>query len=1388
MREFHRGNFMLRASSALLCAAALSGQAVPYPAGQAPEAGIDFQLPAQARDMLGRRSNAGNSFGSNALSVSWDGKLLVFDSREWNLWYGTPGWSSQTHWANGLVFCTFDPNGVVTVNGRPTFPPACFGPVNARFATIDPSVQPGPTVPDGYPEVASPYPSLPNSMGELGLLSGYEALSSNLYPIPVGDLPPAAENHNPFPSDASGTPTAGGAFLTYLTYLTLQDQPQFWNASLTRWSEFGSLKYQARDPANPTAPPTAAYRYPNGQYAAPVGAPGQPTAFGWPVKRNGVAKLRITVNPATRQVATVEVKQKWRPFLVEGPGGGAQWQAAGNALTLGKSVPPQAATMYADNFEPVLTNDGHLMIGKGLRNLVTGDSPGGHAQIVFYYNPTPFGISGWKGPWPLHHLHARRNDVVDGLTLAERYPLARMPFKSYDGRLFADENGDGLVTDSERELSVYEGGYCWLDPDGRFVLHSVFSGGVGDGHPQMLSNPDAPHYIRAFDDGGGLSNRAQATIIGSVTGWQQWRIDHAVVNPSRHLFTAWDYESRTTHIRQASFGTTTGFWNMLRDSKALPLRKDNTTKLQLVNSQRLLYYELDLSPYAERDYGFYLPMNEMLTLDRLSSGAVRDWRQVDTTRTPDLSGNGNFGTFVPVGPVGQQVRAQLPCEYFELPGAIQGIATRNVPGLYKPVEPDANQISLAGGSAALAAARLIHPNWGAGTVVQGELGKWWAKLADGHRGIGTAVDADPGYVLPTGSMFPPAGPGFPGRGEKHDMDSDTVWGRVGQAVFFKQGTFVSVDNTPMRPELNPGTAGSAAKSLAVSLWVRPIQPLTGSTRLFQHNCAISLAANGQLVASVTGAGAGTVNLTSSSVTAIPFDWTHVALSWRDTPGTSSSELRLFVNGVDVPGSPMVLPFDTMASNSADIQLGCLDQVAADPARAVLLLDEVALKNHSIDGSDAMRLALRPIPVPVAFDNSNLPPAPPGMSNADAKVPSSNTYDANLARVGADLFHDVQLSGSRTISCATCHVPGIFFTDGLPTATGGQGPGSRNTPTIFNQRWHSTQFWDGRAPDLEAQSLDPVNNPNELGSSTDSMLAYLNSESNYKTRLGVTTITEAHARRALASFMRSPSAGNADADGSLSGPGNAAARRGRGLFFGKARCSGCHLGPTLSDGLLWNTGSMDVQFLDTGASGPFAGNATRGRRRFEGAFKTPSLRDLEFTAPYFHDGHARSLEEVVDFYNAGGVRTDGGGFPLLKAEHHSVAEEINRPLELTAAERDDLVSFLLAFTSATIDTGAVGYDQPPVVALSLVGSTLNIWVTDVDGRDDLDPTMSWTLSLNHVAMVPVFPPRNWAHTVHVNNIANGLQRTIALPAGTYAPGSLRLRIADKHGKWSVVVTN
>jgi cytochrome c peroxidase len=296
-------------------------------------------------------------------------------------------------------------------------------------------------------------------------------------------------------------------------------------------------------------------------------------------------------------------------------------------------------------------------------------------------------------------------------------------------------------------------------------------------------------------------------------------------------------------------------------------------------------------------------------------------------------------------------------------------------------------------------------------------------------------------------------------------------------------------------------------------------------------------------------------------------------------------------------------------------------------------------------------------------------SPPLGLDAYMPVPIDNPLTPDKVALGGRLFADPLLSADRSISCATCHEASRAFADGRPVAIGVFGrSGSRAAPALINRGYGSAFFWDGRAATLEAQVLEPIENPNELGTSVDEVLARLAARPDY---VAAFQAAFGHAprredlSRALASFVRSIRAGATRVDRFVNGDDQALTdleRQGLRLFRGKGNCTACHVGPTFSDerfhntGVAWRRGSP----ADEGRFG------VTGRSADRGAFKTPTLREIGRTAPYMHDGAFNTLADVIAFYDAGGHPN-----PHLDPEL--------RPLRLSEQEQRALESFLLALS-------------------------------------------------------------------------------------------------------------
>ena len=294
-----------------------------------------------------------------------------------------------------------------------------------------------------------------------------------------------------------------------------------------------------------------------------------------------------------------------------------------------------------------------------------------------------------------------------------------------------------------------------------------------------------------------------------------------------------------------------------------------------------------------------------------------------------------------------------------------------------------------------------------------------------------------------------------------------------------------------------------------------------------------------------------------------------------------------------------------------------------------------------------------------------PPTKPPLGLPSVPVPSDNPMTAEKIALGKQLYFDGRLSADNKVSCASCHDSAKGYSNGDRFATGVEGKkGGRSAPTVINTAYGALQFWDGRAKTLEDQALGPIQNPIEMNMTLDAVIKKLNGIDGYKTQFkkvfGTDGATADGIAKAIAAYKRTVISGNAPYDRFKAGDTQAlseAAQRGQKLFFGKAHCSACHAGPNFSDNSFHNVGvGMDKKDFDKGRAdiSKLAGDT--------GAFKTPTLREIAKSGPYFHDGSAKTLEEVVDHYLKGGIPNEW------------LDEEIFN-IKIAPTEKADLVKFM-----------------------------------------------------------------------------------------------------------------
>ena len=330
----------------------------------------------------------------------------------------------------------------------------------------------------------------------------------------------------------------------------------------------------------------------------------------------------------------------------------------------------------------------------------------------------------------------------------------------------------------------------------------------------------------------------------------------------------------------------------------------------------------------------------------------------------------------------------------------------------------------------------------------------------------------------------------------------------------------------------------------------------------------------------------------------------------------------------------------------------------------VLFVSLSCSNEEV-GYEAVPVALD---IPQLFSDNIIPPV----------IPFDNPQTVEGIALGKRLFFDPILSGDRSISCATCHSPQNAFSDNTPTSDGIDGLfGSRNTMPLFNLAWNYDErfAWDGKELSLERQALEPVQNPIEMHSNWDDVVTRLEQHPEYPElflrAFNTDNITRELATKAIAQFERTLISANSKFDRFLLGQDTLTPEEENGLnvFMDEARgdCFHCHGSPNnplWTDNIFHNNG-LDTEFTDLGLG------VVTGDPNDNGKFRSPSLRNLAFTAPYMHDGRFNTLDEVIDHYSEG-LKSSPTIDPLMKRVNEG-------GVQLTPQDKADLKAFLLSLS-------------------------------------------------------------------------------------------------------------
>ena len=294
------------------------------------------------------------------------------------------------------------------------------------------------------------------------------------------------------------------------------------------------------------------------------------------------------------------------------------------------------------------------------------------------------------------------------------------------------------------------------------------------------------------------------------------------------------------------------------------------------------------------------------------------------------------------------------------------------------------------------------------------------------------------------------------------------------------------------------------------------------------------------------------------------------------------------------------------------------------------------------------------------DAASVLTAPRGIDLMSLNIPADNQLSVAKAELGKTLFFDTRLSSNGMMSCQTCHQHELGWTDGIQFSTKVNGAvNTRNSPSLYNVGYQSLYYWDGRAPSMEA-NVTAAWRGHMGGEDQDAMAQTLAGIPGYA-NLFQEAFGEAPSGenivKALTTFVRTLRSGNSAWD---RGEASEDAVKGQALFMDKAGCAQCHIAPLYTDMIFHNVGvGMDSETPDPGRGSQDPSKP--------GAFKTPTLRSVTKTGPYFHDGSVATLDEAVRFMVAG-----GGDNPNR--------DELLKPTMLTEEEILQLIAFIESLES------------------------------------------------------------------------------------------------------------
>ena len=282
--------------------------------------------------------------------------------------------------------------------------------------------------------------------------------------------------------------------------------------------------------------------------------------------------------------------------------------------------------------------------------------------------------------------------------------------------------------------------------------------------------------------------------------------------------------------------------------------------------------------------------------------------------------------------------------------------------------------------------------------------------------------------------------------------------------------------------------------------------------------------------------------------------------------------------------------------------------------------------------------------------------------------TKNPLSDEKIELGRVLFYDPILSKNNTISCASCHSQYTAFTHVDHSLSHGIDDriGTRNSPALMNLAWHTSYMWDGAINHLDMQALAPISHPDEMGEKIESVVLKLQQSKRYRSlfykAFGDSVVTGQHTLKAMSQFMLTLVSANSKYDSVMRKQAQFTAQEKNGYALFQKNCGSCHAEPLFTNLQFENNGlAIDTTLNDYGRMNVTKDSADCSK------FKVPTLRNIEFSYPYMHDGRFKRLSDVLKHYTSGIHQSKTLAKPLLN------------PIVLSSNQKVDLTAFLLTLT-------------------------------------------------------------------------------------------------------------